>query len=233
MPTPNTIPDTLQPEQLPDAMLLAATGGLLDAVVYLNHGHVFANAMTGNIILFSIAATEQNWMQAVRHLVPLGGFLAGVVSSKHMRFRLGQRSAQVGLAFEIVALFAVGWLPSTFPGMAFTAIVAYVAAFQVASFRKVDRFAYNSTFITGNLRDMAEGICEATIPAANIPAVTPAVREEGLAKFRALGLICLSFLFGTLLGAWAAPRFGNHSFWIAEPFLLTVVFITFPRPSPG
>src|SRR5712691_5639585 len=44
-----------QPAALPDAMLLATTGGLLDAVVYLNHGHVFANAMTGNVIFLGIA----------------------------------------------------------------------------------------------------------------------------------------------------------------------------------
>ncbi len=31
-----------------NAMLLATTGGLLDAVVYLNHGHVFANRVLGS-----------------------------------------------------------------------------------------------------------------------------------------------------------------------------------------
>jgi uncharacterized membrane protein YoaK (UPF0700 family) len=111
--------------------------------------------------------------------------------------------------------------------MAFTTIIAYVAAFQIASFRRVDRFAYNSTLITGNLRDVAEGLYDALTPYS-----TPETREKGLSQARALGLICLCFLCGAILGAWSAPRFGNYSLWLAEPFLLTVAVLSFRRPAP-
>jgi uncharacterized membrane protein YoaK (UPF0700 family) len=215
-----------QPAALPDAMLLATTGGLLDAVVYLNHGHVFANAMSGNVIFLGIAIIGRDWGDIVPHLVPLAGFFAGVLTSKHLRARLGLRSVLLGLALEIVAIFLLGWLPGSFPEMAFTGIIAYVAAFQVASFRRVDRFAYNSTFITGNLRDAAEGLYDALAPAS-----TPETREEGGSQARALGLITLCFLAGAVFGTWAAPRFGNHSLWLAEPFLLTIVVLTFRRPA--
>jgi uncharacterized membrane protein YoaK (UPF0700 family) len=110
--------------------------------------------------------------------------------------------------------------------MAFTGIIAYVAAFQVASFRRVDRFAYNSTFITGNLRDVAEGLYEALTPNSK-----PETREKGLSQARDLGLICLCFLGGAILGAWSAPRFGNYSLWLAEPFLLAVAVLTIRRPT--
>jgi uncharacterized membrane protein YoaK (UPF0700 family) len=214
---------------LPDAMLLAGTGGLLDAVVYLNHGHVFVNAMSGNVIFLGIAVLGHDWGDIAPHLVPLGGFLAGVLTSKHLRTRLGMRSALLGLILEIAAIFVLGWLPGSFPEMAFTGVLAYVAAFQVASFRRVDRFAYNSTFITGNLRDVAEGLYDALVPYSS-----PEIREKGLSQARALGLICLCFLAGAILGAWAAPRFANYSLWLAEPLLLTVVIITFRRPAvPG
>jgi uncharacterized membrane protein YoaK (UPF0700 family) len=215
-----------QPAALPDAMLLAATGGLLDAVVYLNHGHVFANAMSGNVIFLGIAIIGRDWGDIVPHLLPLAGFFAGVLTSKHMRARLGIRSVLLGLALEIVAIFIYGWLPASFPEMAFTGIIAYVAAFQVASFRRVDRFAYNSTFITGNLRDVAEGLYEALTPNS-----TPETREKGLSQARALSLICLCFLGGAILGAWSAPRFGNHSLWLAEPFLLAVAVLSFRRAA--
>jgi uncharacterized membrane protein YoaK (UPF0700 family) len=207
-------------------MLLATTGGLLDAFVYLNHGHVFANAMTGNVVFLGIAILGRDWSEIVPHLVPLAGFFAGVLTSKHLRTRLGIRSVHLGLALEIVAIFALGWLPAGFPHMAFTAIIAYVAAFQVASFRRVDRFAYNSTFVTGNLRDMAEGLYAALAPNS-----TPETREKGHSQARDLGLICLCFLAGAVLGAWAAPRFGNRSLWLAEPFLLAIVVLTFRRPA--
>ena len=220
-------PDTaLQPAALPDAMLLATTGGLLDAVVYLNHGHVFANAMTGNVIFLGIAAISHKWEDIIPRLFPLAGFLAGVITSKHLRTRLGARSVQFGLGLEITAIFVLGWLPGSFPEMAFTGIIAYVAAIQVASFRRVDRFAYNSTFITGNLRDVAEGLYEAAAPFS-----TPETRERGLAQGRALGFICLCFLGGAILGAWAAPRFANRSIWLAEPLLLAVAILSFRHPA--
>jgi uncharacterized membrane protein YoaK (UPF0700 family) len=217
-------------------MLMATTGGLLDAVVFLNHGHVFANAMTGNVIFLSIATLGGAWGEILPHLVPLAGFFAGVLTSKHLRARLGTRSVLLGLLSEIVAIFALGWLPASFPAMTFTAIIAYVAAFQVASFRRVDRFAYNSTFITDNLRDVAEGVYDALTPGS-----TADTREKGLSQARALSLICLCFLIGALLGSWSAPRFANHSLWLAEPFLLCVAVLTLarhgdatsPPPSPS
>ena len=224
MPSPH---DTfVQPDALPDAMLLATTGGLLDAVVYLNHGHVFANAMSGNVIFLGIAVLGRAWREIVPHLVPLAGFFAGVLTSKHLRTRLGVRSAPFGLTLEIVTIFALGWLPISFPEMIFTGVTAYVAAIQVASFRRVDRFAYNSTFMTGNLRDVAEGLYEALTPYS-----TPELREQGLSQARALGLISLCFLAGAIAGAWAAPRFGNYSLWLVEPLLLTVALVSFRRPA--
>jgi uncharacterized membrane protein YoaK (UPF0700 family) len=222
MPPPDT---SIEPNPLPDAMLLAATGGLLDAFVYINHGHVFANAMTGNVIFLGIAAVGRNWGEIIPHLVPLGGFFAGVLTSKHMRSRLGARSILLGLMLEILTLFALGWFPGGVPQMAFTAVIAYVAAFQVASFRRVDRFPYNSTFVTGNLRDVAEGFYDA------VTSSTSDTREKGVTQARDLGLVCLCFLAGAIFGAWAAPRFGNHSLWFTEPLLLGVLLSSFRRGS--
>src|SRR5580704_10715651 len=220
--------DTFTPTNaLSEAMLLATTGGLLDAIVYLNHGHVFANAMTGNVIFLGIAVLGQNWGEIGPHLVPLVGFVAGVLTSKHLRTSLGIRAVLLGLGLEIATIFVLGWLPGGFPEMAFTGTIAYVAAFQVASFRRVDRFAYNSTFLTGNLRDVAEGFYDALNPYS-----TPETRENGLSKARALGLICLCFLTGAVLGAWAAPRFGNHSLWLAEPLLIAVTVLSFRPVTP-
>src|ERR1700743_3607008 len=133
----------VQTNSLFDAMLLAAAGGLFDALTYLNHGRVFATAMTGNTIFLGIEAAHRNWNQIIPHLVPILGFLFGVLTSKHLRSRLGIHSLLVSLVFEIVTIFALGWFAYTFPPMAFTGIIAYVAAVQVASFRRVDRFAFN------------------------------------------------------------------------------------------
>jgi uncharacterized membrane protein YoaK (UPF0700 family) len=212
-----TLETSIQTNALPDALLLATTGGLLDVVVFLNHGQVFANAMTGNVIFLGIAVLGKNWKDVIPHLVPIGGFICGVATSKHVRSRLPELSVLLlGLSFEMMALFVLGWLPSSFPHTAFTAIIAFVSAFQVASYRRVERFTYNSTFVTGNLRDMVEGLYDATLPGA-----TAEIREKGHAQALYLGLICLCFFVGAVIGAWAAPRLANYSLWLVEPLLIT------------
>ena len=212
---------SVEPASLLDAICLAASGGLLDAVVFLNLGHVFANAMTGNVIFLGIAVLGRDWRNIIPHLVPLAGFLAGVASSKHLRTRLPGHAALIGLSFEMLALAALSFLSGSFPHMAFTGIVAYVGAFQVASFRHVDRFSFNSTFVTGNLRDVADGLYEAASPRSS-----PEQRSQGKAQARDLSLICISFLGGAVTGAWAAPHLGNHAFLLAEPLLLAVLLHT-------
>ena len=222
------LPDpATQPDALSDAMLLATTGGLLDAITYLNYRHVFANAMSGNVIFLGIAILGRDWSDIAPHLIPLVGFFAGVTTSKHLRSSLGLRAVPLGLALEILGVFILGWLPRSFPPMALTGVLAYVAAIQVAGFRRVDRFAYNSTFMTGNLRDMAEGFYEAFAPSS-----PPEIREKGLSQARDLGLISLCFLAGAVLGAWAAPRFFNYSLWLAEPLLIAVAIISVCRRRP-
>jgi uncharacterized membrane protein YoaK (UPF0700 family) len=220
---PPTVNAALQTFALPDALFLAATGGMLDAIVYLSHGHVFACSMTGNVVFLGIAVFSQDWREIVRHLVPIGGFFAGVAASKYARSRLDGRPLLLfGLTFEAVVLFILGWLPISYPHVVFTIIIAFVAAFQVASYRHVQSFSYNSTFITGNLRDVAEGLYDAIAPSAILE-----VREKSHAKTRALGLICLCFLAGAAIGAWGAPRLGNHSLWLAEPLLITATLRAF------
>jgi uncharacterized membrane protein YoaK (UPF0700 family) len=207
------------PEPLPMALLLAATGGLLDVVIYLNHGHVFANAMTGNVVFLGIAVLSHDRMDALRHIVPLAAFLVGVVASKFTRSRLGENAHSAALVLEMIVLLLVGWLPGSFPETVFISMVAFVSALQVASFRQVGPFSYNSTFLTGNLRDTAEGFYDAAVAGK----AHREAHRKGLKKARDLGLICLCFLAGAVVGAIAAPRLHNYSFWLVEPMLLAVL----------
>jgi len=221
-------PPKPQPDTLLSALLLGATGGLLDAVVYTLHGHVFANAMTGNVILLGISACSGDWHQAARHLAPISAFIVGVMASRCLR-ELPQFHASVAvLCFEMIVLFAAGWLPDGFPQMAFTAIIAFVSAFQVSTFRLVGRFSYNSTFITGNLRTAAEGFVNHYLLRD-----ADQRRREG-AQARKLAIICLCFLAGAMLGAWGSPRFGDRTLWMAEPALLfALVRVLYLRADPA
>lgn len=41
--------------------LLAISGGMMDAYSYIMRGHVFANAQTGNMLLFGVNLSEGNF----------------------------------------------------------------------------------------------------------------------------------------------------------------------------
>jgi uncharacterized membrane protein YoaK (UPF0700 family) len=209
------------------AILLACTGGITDSIVYLDHGHVFANAMTGNVIFLGIAIMQGRWAQSVRHIVPIVCFLLGVIGARVIRTAPVRRSALLVLLLEIAGFFIVGLLPVTFPQLAFTAIVAFVSAFQVATFRRVGRFTYNSTFVTGNLRMVAEGIFDRFFPS------DPDLRAKGHAQAWKLGLICASFFVGALIGAFVAPRYPAHAILFAEPLLIVTAILVLRSPTPA
>jgi len=205
---------------LPSAILLAITGGALDAFIYLNHGHVFAAAMTGNGVLLGVSILHHDYAQAVRHLLPIFGFITGVFFAHILDKALKHHAVTVGLVCEISALFIASFLPGRFPDLAFVPIIAIVAAYQVASFRKADNYAYNSTFMTGNLRTAVDGLYDA---------LQPATRKAGLRKFRELSFIVLAFLLGATAGAILSPRLYNHTLWLIDLPLVIVLILTLRR----
>lgn len=52
-------------------LLLALAGGFMDAYSYIERGQVFANAQTGNILLFGINLSEGNWAIAIQYFYRL------------------------------------------------------------------------------------------------------------------------------------------------------------------
>ena len=62
--------------------LLSLSGGLQDAYTYHVRDQVFANAQTGNIVLLGQNIALGNWETAVRYLLPLAAFAAGVYAAE-------------------------------------------------------------------------------------------------------------------------------------------------------
>lgn len=181
--------------------------------------------MTGNVILLGIATVSKDWLQVTRHIAPIVAFILGVIAGRLLKSLHIRHGALLTLGIEIASLFAIGFLPATFPQLAFTSTVAFVSAFQATTFRRIGRFTFNSTFLTGNLREASEGACD------HFFSPDPALRSLGRARALKLGLICSCFLVGAILGAWLAPRFPTHALWFAEPPLLTVFLLTLLRPA--
>ena len=133
--------------------LLAAAGGLLDAYTYLSRGGVFANAETGNMVLFGICLIQGLWRRAAGYLLPILAFALGVLAAEFIRehHRSGPRYhwRHTVLLAEIAVLCAVAFLPRGEWDPAANTLVAFVCALQVETFRKVRGNAFASTMCTG------------------------------------------------------------------------------------
>jgi uncharacterized membrane protein YoaK (UPF0700 family) len=196
----------------------------VDAFTYVNHGHVFAAAMTGNCILFGVSVLHHGYLQSTRYILPIISFVIGVFMADLLDKTLKHHVVTVGLLCEIIGLFIASFLPSNFPNLIFVPAIAFFAAYQVASFRKADTYSYTSTYITSDLRSATDGLYDA---------LHPETRAAGLRKCRDLSLIVLGFLIGAISGALLAPRFHNHTLWFADLLLVAVLLAVMGLPSPA
>lgn len=207
--------------QMSESLLMSAfvilSGGLQDAYTYLCRGGVFANAQTGNIVLFSTCLFEGDWHRSLHYLVPVLSFMLGIFVAEcvHRRFKHMERVhwRQLILLAEIVLLFAVGFLPQSVDTPA-NAVVSFVCAMQVQTFRKVRGHAYASTMCIGNMRSGTEALC------AYFHTRDKEILRSALTYF---GVVLL-FALGAGLGSVATLRWGEKTIWLSGA-LLTVSFL--------
>src|ERR1700752_2585330 len=69
--------------------VLTAVTGLVDAVSYLQLGHVFVANVTGNVVFGGVAAAGAAGFSALASLLATGAFLAGAVMGGRLGARLG------------------------------------------------------------------------------------------------------------------------------------------------
>jgi uncharacterized membrane protein YoaK (UPF0700 family) len=174
--------------------LFAIAGGYMDAYTYLAHGHVFANAQTGNFVLLSVAASQCHWSQAVRHLPPIGAFALGVAVAQWLSARVERHLLLATLlceAFELAILSALAAFGAQLPDATVVPMISFVAALQTTSYKRVGPWTFSSAVATGNLRDATSGLVLWSMG-----------RESAVNRRKAvtLGSICFSFLVGALCG---------------------------------
>ncbi|MEZ0232661.1 MAG: YoaK family protein [Methylophilaceae bacterium] len=206
------------------AALLTLSGGFLDAFTYVGHGNVFANAMSGNIVLLGVYTAEADWAQAFRHIPPIIAFIIGVFIAHCMRLpqfkKYFANPPLTCLGLEIIFLLMGAFLPDTFPSNWLVPGIAFVAAMQNSSFTHIESLPYNSVMTTGNLRRSIEALFKGTVGPRN----PLAFREAKL-----FGLICLCFLLGALIGAFATIRLHNAALFIPVCILVAALLLLWPN----
>ena len=202
------------------ACLFTVVGGYLDAYAYLAHGHVFANAQTGNVILAAVAASTGQWTRAARHLPPIMAFALGVAVAQWLGVRTEKREFRATLfcqALEIVILAALAVFAERLPDAGVVPTLSFVAALQNTSFSHVGPWSFTSPMTTGNLRGAVSGLTRWLLG-------RDAARNRGQAIV--LGWVCLSFAAGAVGGSACTRREAGYALLpclvlVAAGFVLT------------
>ena len=200
------------------AMLLTAAGGFLDAFSYLGQGHVFANVMTGNLVLSAISLVRSDWTHVARLLLPLASYVAGASTGAMLRSSAQKRmiaAPQVlALGIEIAILAGIGWLPEGFSSAAIVSTISFLIAVRSCFFSHVEAWTYASTMPTGNLRQFGEAVFQSLSGTGN-----PKSKRQATV----FALVTLSFFLGALAGGVATNILHNRAIWIGGLFLLAAL----------
>jgi uncharacterized membrane protein YoaK (UPF0700 family) len=209
-------------------LLLTLAAGSVDAISYLGLGHVFTAMMTGNTVLLGLALGQGHVLAALRSILALMGFAAGVTIGALIVQR-DRRQADwppgvtraLGLEGILLAAFAVAWnLSGPHPGDAIVypsiVVTAVAMGIQSAAVQRLGIPGVMTTYITGTLTslmvDLARNLQSAGKGSASSrPAETGGVPVRAAAPWESrVGLLTAVFLvYG--LGALAGSFLEYHS----------------------
>ncbi len=196
--------------------LTLATGGT-DAYTYLRHGHVFAEAMTGNLVLVGVGAADPAIVAFWRPLASFAAFLAGAVALTLAARSRSAAPAGVGgpqlgaIACQGLVLAVVGGLGHGFPQEVIVCAIACAAGMQSAAFRRLGAANLSTVVMTTNSTQLVGALL----------AALESRDRESLARSMSLLLALAGFLGGVFLGAYLSVSLHDHAAWvIAGLFLL-------------
>jgi uncharacterized membrane protein YoaK (UPF0700 family) len=208
------------------ASILTAAGGSMDAWVYMDHGHVFANAQTANVALFGIYVAAGDFTIAARHVPPLAAFILGLVSSRLTGAWLkkaGLNSRNLRLTVECVLLAALALIASRLPNGAVTACVGLLAAVQITSLSHIGDVTFNTGMTTGNLRGAFSAAIAVWYDPTSIMDRTRAI---------ALGSMCVAFAAGAVLGGFCTLHVGDQTLFVTAGMVGLATLLMWRTPDP-
>ena len=202
-------------ESIELGILLALSGGFMDAYSYIGRGEGFANAQTGNMLLLS----EGNIPAAIRYLCPVLAFtfgiaLADIVRNSGIGSHLHWR--QISVVAEAIILTIVSFLPQSHNLLA-NSLTSLACGIQVESFRKIHGNGIATTMCIGNLRSGTQ----------NIYTFFQTKKREALEKGLLYYGIILCFICGAIIGNQCIKYFHERAILISSVLLLLAFIMMF------
>lgn len=193
------------------AILLSGSAGAVDTIAYLQFNHVFVANMTGNTVLFASNLIFHHLSAAIVHLLPVLGFLAGIVAARLLVNRSApkQDTNRVSPASGLCFLLASGlWaiIGVLTPGLSrlLIPVLAFSMGAQNAAFTRIGKTPVNTGFLTGDLEKLGEAI-------ANLVSFRKRDNHPGRMTIWAVGCIWTGYTIGAALGALAGLSCGKRA----------------------
>ena len=200
-------------ESLELCFLLALSGGLMDAYSYLARGKVFANAQTGNMLLFGVACADGDPERMLRYSLPVLFFGVGIAVDQLTRHFCHERHVhwrQVCTAVEVLLLVVVALIPEDHNLVA-NGLTSLACGIQVQSFRAFHGRALATTMCIGNLRAGTQELVSYRLTRSRD-------QLEGMAIH--YGVI-ITFVAGAIIGSRMIALVGLQAI-LASPVLLAI-----------
>ena len=140
--------------------LLAISGGMMDAYSYIERGEVFANAQTGNMLLFGVNLSVGNFHKAIYYFCPILAFTIGIMLADVVRMKTTRKLhwRQWSVLYEAIILIGVSFVPLSLNLLA-NSLTSLACGIQVESFRKIRGNGIATTMCIGNLRSGTQNLC--------------------------------------------------------------------------
>lgn len=206
-------------------LVLALSGGFMDAYSYLFRGGVFANAQTGNFLLIGINIFHSNWDAALRYIMPVSAFTIGIIIADMSRHYISHKlRVQVNwlhwrqgvLVVEMLCLSAVVFFPQEYNSLA-NGLISLACGIQMTAFKKVRGHAIATTMCIGNLRAGTEYMCRF-------------LRERGRHELYMMLLYygaIFFFVIGAVIGSVFIKMYGVYSILFCVVMLLLALLLMF------
>lgn len=199
-------------------ILLALSGGFMDAYSYIQRDQVFANAQTGNMLLFGVNLSGENLRGALHYFFPVFAFAIGIAIAELVRAK--ERDLlhwrQVAVLFEGIILVGVAFIPLDMNLIA-NSLTSFACGIQVESFRKIRGNGIATTMCIGNLRSGTQNLCNF-------------IRKKDKEDFKKAALyygIIVCFVTGAVIGNFFIHMFHERAILCCSVILFFAFFLMF------
>ena len=193
-------------------LLLATSGGCMDAYSYLFRDQVFANAQTGNILLLGVNLSTGNFKLCSRYLCPIVAFVLGIMLA-YLICRLSGTHKRVAkllvVGGEIAVLFAVAFMPQEMNIIA-NAMISLACGMQLECFGEFMGRRAATTMCIGNLRSAVHHAMEYAFGCDKV--------QRNSAIFFVVTI--LFFTLGAVIGNVFVINLGTYAIWGSCAILL-------------